>query len=289
MSNRNKGLLMSLIGVFILSPDSLLIRLADLNDLSLIFYRGALPPITIILFLIIYYKGNIAKSFLLMGKAGIIYAILHSVMFVTFAYSIQHTAVANTLVIIASAPIFTAILSVIFLKENPKPLTWVIIFFALISIIIIGWGSFITTGFTGDVLALITGILMAACAIVVRYYKNLDLVPACVVGCLLTALYALPFSPELTINISQIIYLSLMCFIILPIPFVILTIAPRLTPAPEVTLIFLLESILGTLWVWMIINEQPPLNTLIGGIMLLCSVFLFVFITAKEKYSASVS
>ena len=240
-------------------------------------------------FLIIYYKGNIAKSFLLMGKAGIIYALLHSLMFITFVYSIQHTAVANTLVIIASAPIFTAILSVIFLKENPKPLTWVIIFFALISIIIIGWGSFITTGFTGDVLALITGILMAACAIVVRYYKNLDLVPACVVGCLLTALYALPFSPELTINISQIIYLSLMCFIILPIPFIILTIAPRLIPAPEVTLIFLLESILGTLWVWIIINEQPPLNTLIGGIMLLCSVFLFVFLTAKEEYNASVS
>ena len=288
MSNRNKGLLMSLIGVFILSPDSLLIRLADLNDLSLIFYRGALPPITIILFLIIYYKGNIAKSFLLMGKAGIIYALLQSLMFITFVYSIQHTAVANTLVIIASAPIFTAILSVIFLKENPKSLTWVIIFFALISIVIIGWGSFITTGFTGDVLALITGILMAACAIVVRYYKNLDLVPACVVGCLLTALYALPFSPELTINFSQIIYLSLMCFIILPIPFIILTIAPRLTPAPEVTLIFLLESILGTLWVWIIINEQPPLNTLIGGIMLLCSVFLFVFITAKEEYSANV-
>ena len=288
MSNRNKGLLMSLIGVFILSPDSLLIRLADLNDLSLIFYRGALPPITIILFLIIYYKGNIAKSFLLMGKAGIIYAILHSVMFVTFAYSIQHTAVANTLVIIASAPIFTAILAIIFLKENPKPLTWVIIFFSLISIVIIGWGSFISTGFIGDVLALITGILMAACAIVVRYYKNLDLVPACVVGCILTALYALPFSPDLTINISQIIYLSLMCFIILPIPFIILTIAPRLIPAPEVTLIFLLESILGTLWVWIIINEQPPLNTLIGGIMLLCSVFLFVFITAKEEYNASV-
>ena len=67
MSNRNKGLLMSVFGVFILSPDSLLIRLANLNDLSLIFYRGALPPITIILFLIIYYKANIAKSFLLLG------------------------------------------------------------------------------------------------------------------------------------------------------------------------------------------------------------------------------
>ena len=52
-------------------------------------------------------------------------------------------------------------------------------------------------------------------------------------------------------------------------------------------LVFLLESVLGSLWVWLIINEQPPLNTLIGGIMLLSSVFLFIFITAKEESQSS--
>jgi len=283
-SKRTKGLYISLIGVFILSPDSLLIRLLNLSDLSLIFYRGILPAIATIFFLLLYYKKNIIKAFFLIGFAGLLYAFLYSIVHITFTYSIQHTAVANTLVLIASAPIFTAILSLIFLKENPTPITWLTIFFALISIIIIGWGSYTTDGFIGDILALITGIGMAASAILVRYCKEKDLVPAVVIGCILTVFYCLPFSPNLAVNNEQIIYLFLMGFIVVPSAFIVLTIAPRYTPAHEVTLIFLLESILGTLWVWFVISEKPPLNTLIGGIMLLSSVFLFVFVTAKEEF-----
>jgi drug/metabolite transporter (DMT)-like permease len=288
MSNRTKGLYVSLIGVFILSPDSLLIRLLNLNDISLIFYRGILPAIATSLLLLIYYKKNIIKAFILIGYAGLLYAFLYSIVHIAFAYSIQHTAVANTLVLIASAPIFTAILSLIFLKENPTPITWLIIFFALISIIIIGWGSYTSDGFIGDLFALITGIGMAAGAILVRYCKDKDLVPSVVIGCILTTLYCLPFSPDLTVNNEQIIYLFLMGFIVIPCAFIVLTVAPRYAPAHEVTLIFLLESILGTLWVWFVISEKPPLNTLIGGTMLLSSVFVFVFITAKEEYKSSV-
>ena len=183
-SKRIKGLYISLIGVFILSPDSLLIRLLNLNDLSLIFYRGILPAIATSLILLIYYKKNIIKAFILIGFAGLLYAFLYSIMHIAFAYSIQHTSVANTLVLIASAPIFTAILSLILLKENPSPITWLTIFFALISIIIIGWGSYTTQGFIGDIFALITGLSMAASAILVRYFKDKDLVPSVVIGCI---------------------------------------------------------------------------------------------------------
>ena len=288
MSNRTKGLYISLIGVFILSPDSLLIRLLNLNDISLIFYRGILPAIATSLFLLIYYKKDILKAFILIGYAGLLNAFLYSIVHIAFAYSIQHTAVANTLILIASAPIFTAILSLIFLKENPTPITWLTIFFALISIIIIGWGSYTSDGFIGDMFALITGVGMAAGAILVRYCKDKDLVPSVVIGCILTTLYCLPFSPDLTVSNEQIIYLFLMGFIVIPCAFIVLTVAPRYAPAHEVTLIFLLESILGTLWVWFVINEKPPLNTLIGGTMLLSSVFVFVFITAKEEYRSSV-
>lgn len=287
ISSRSKGLLWSLFGVLILSPDSLLIRLSNLSEFTLIFYRGALPPLTIIIFLIIYYKKNFLKSFFAMGLAGVFYALLYSIIHIAFVYSIQQTSVANTLVLIASAPIFAAILSLIFLKENPKMLTWLIIFFAFISMIIIGWGSYTTTGLIGDILALVTGLGMAASAVIVRYYKNIDLVPACVIGCILTALYALPLTNDFTLNSFQMINLFFMCLIILPIPFIILTIAPRFAPAHEVALVFLLESVLGSLWVWLVINEQPPMNTLIGGIMLLSSVFLFIFITAKEESQSS--
>ena len=287
MSNRVKGLYISLIGVLILSPDSLLIRLVNLSDITLIFYRGLLPAIATTFALLIYYKKDFLKSFILIGFAGIMYAILYSIMHITFAYSIQHTSVANTLVLIASAPIFTAILSLIFLKENPKPLGWLTIFLALISIIIIGWGSYTTEGFIGDILALITGLGMAASAILVRYCKNKDLVPAVVIGCFLTIFYTLPFSPNLAVDYEQIFYLFLMCFIVIPSAFIVLAIAPRYAPAYEVTLIFLLESILGTLWVWLVINETPTLNTLIGGIMLLSSVFFFIYISAKEESNSN--
>ena len=72
-----------------------------------------------------------------------------------------------------------------------------------------------------------------------------------------------------------------MCLIILPIPFIILTIAPKYSPAHEIALIFLMESVLGTIWVWLVINEIPPMNTTIGGIILLISVSIFIIKTTK--------
>ena len=65
MSKSSQGLLWSFFGVLILSPDSLLIRLLNLNDFSLIFYRSFLPAVTIFLFLYWFYKRDTLKVFLL--------------------------------------------------------------------------------------------------------------------------------------------------------------------------------------------------------------------------------
>ena len=282
METRNKGLLLSLIGVIIISPDSLLIRLANIDDLSLIFYRSALPIITILIFLIYNYQKSFIKSFLLIGLPGVIYAILYAITHICFVYSIQNTAVANTLVLIASAPIFAAIFSVFILKEIPNIFTWIIIFIALSGMIIIGWGSYISTGIFGDAMALIVAVGMGLSMVLVRFYKNKDLVPACLLGCLIAALYALPFNVNFSLNYSQIFLLLLMCLIILPIPFIVLTIAPKYAPAHEVALIFLMESVLGTTWVWFIIREPLPLNTIIGGTILLIAVSIFIFKTTRK-------
>ncbi len=282
METRNKGLLLSLIGVIIISPDSLLIRLADIDDLSLIFYRSALPIITILIFLIYNYQKSFIKSFFLIGLPGLIYAILYAITHICFVYSIQNTDVANTLVLIASAPIFAALFSVFILKEIPSFFTWIVIFIALLAMIIIGIGSFISTGLYGDIMALIVAAGMGFSMVLVRLFKNKDLVPACLLGCLIAALYTLPFGVNFNINQNQIFYLLLMCLLILPIPFMILTIAPKYTPAHEVALIFLMESVLGTAWVWFVINEVPTINTIIGGILLLGSVSIFIYQTTKK-------
>ena len=87
---------------------------------------------------------------------------------------------------------------------------------------------------------------------------------------------------EFSLTGVQIFYLSLMCFIMLPIPFIIMTIAPKYTPAYQVYLIFLLESVLGTTWVWVIINEVPSLNTVIGGLLLLTSVLIYMILETRK-------
>ena len=283
MQTRNKGLILSLIGVLILSPDSLLIRLVNLDDFSLIFYRSAIPVITIFLFLLYIYKSKLVNSFILIGKIGILYAILYAITHVCFVYSIQNTSVANTLVLIAAAPIFAAIFSVFILKEIPDYFTWIIIFIALIGMIIIGWGSYTTSGIFGDLMALIVALGMGFSMVLVRFYKNVDLVPACLIGCLIAALYALPFNINFSLNYNQIILILIMCLIILPIPFMILTIAPKYAPAHEVALIFLMESVLGTAWVWLVIKEVPPFNTIIGGIILLIAVSVFIIKTTRDS------
>ena len=283
MQTRNKGLILSLIGVLILSPDSLLIRLVNLDDFSLIFYRSAIPVITIFLFLLYIYKFKLVNSFILIGKIGILYAILYAITHVCFVYSIQNTSVANTLVLIAAAPIFAAIFSVFILKEIPDYFTWIIIFIALIGMIIIGWGSYTTSGIFGDLMALIVALGMGFSMVLVRFYKNIDLVPACLIGCVIAALYALPFNINFSLNNSQIILILMMCLIILPIPFMILTIAPKYAPAHEVALIFLMESVLGTAWVWLVIKEVPPDNTIIGGIILLIAVSVFIIKTKRDN------
>tara|TARA_Y200000002_G_scaffold5814_1_gene4999 strand:- start:505 stop:1353 length:849 start_codon:yes stop_codon:yes gene_type:complete len=282
MKKSSQWLTLSLAGVLLLSPDSLLIRLLNLSDFSLIFYRSYLPAVTLFIFILWFYKKNTIQAFLLIGVPGVIYATLYAITHVCFVYSIQYTSVSNTLVIVASAPIFSAILSIIFLKEQPSLFTWLIIFIALVSMFIIGWGSYSTTGIFGDIMALIVAIAMGSGGVLVRYFKNIDLVPACFVGCILAGLYTLPFQIEFDLTSIQILYLSLMCFVILPIPFIIMTIAPKYTPAYQVSLVFLLESVLGSAWVWIVINEVPSLNTIIGGAILLSSVLIYMILETKK-------
>ena len=286
LSNRGKGILMSIVGVFVLSPDSLLIRLAGLDDYTLLFYRGLFPAIAISLVLWLHYRADLVPALLRIGKAGIFNAVLFAFVNITFISAIQRTTVANTLLFLSSAPVFAALLSLLDLRENQRPSTWFIIALSLVSIFIIGWGSYGGAGLTGDILALCCAIVTAASAVLVRYYKNRDLVPSVILGSLFTAIYALTLSPNLAISSIQLFYVAIIGFVLVPFAFIVLTIAPRFASSAEVQLVYLLESILGPLWVWLVISETPSLNTVIGGSMLLASVAWFAHSSIRGEKGA---
>ena len=105
-SDRGKGILMALGGVFVLSPDSLMIRLAALDDFTLLFYRGLFPVFSISLLLWLFYRRRFVAALIGIGVAGIANAFLFAAINITFISAIQRTSVANTLLFLSSAPIF---------------------------------------------------------------------------------------------------------------------------------------------------------------------------------------
>jgi drug/metabolite transporter (DMT)-like permease len=274
---------MSLLGVAVLSPDSLLIRLAGLDDYTLLFYRGLLPACAISLILGMHYRAAFFPALLRIGRAGIVNGVLFALVNISFIGAIQRTSVANTLLFLAAAPIFAALLSLVVLRENQRPSTWLIIALSLFSIFIIGWGSYGSDGMTGDLLALACALVTAASAVLVRYHKDTDLVPSIILGSLLTAAYALSQSPVLAVSTLQLGYVAIIGLVLVPFAFIMLTIAPRFANSAEVQLVYLLESILGPLWVWLVIHETPSLNTLIGGSLLLVSVAWFAHSSLRTE------
>ena len=134
----------------------------------------------------------------------------------------------------------------------------------------------------GDLLGLVCALGLAVGAVTIRSAKTKNLVPAAVVGKLLVALFAIFFIETYSLVGKDLLIVPLMCVMCVAIPFVLVTIAPRFIPAEEVNLFFLLETIVGPIWVWMVIKEQPSLETIQGGIVIILTIAIHSFLKLKK-------
>ena len=282
-TDQQKGSLMAFVAVMFITPDSLFIRLSNVDTWGLVFYRGIIPFFTVFLAMLLIYKLSFFKILFTSGYHGLIYIGTFSLTNITFVVSIQNTNVANTLVMIATAPMISAILGAIFLKEPPDKKTWISIIITFLAIIYIFFDSIKLGNFYGDILGFITALGLAVGAVTVRSAKSKNLVPAAVVGKLIVATFALFFIESFVLIDKDLYIIPLMCIMCVAIPFVLVTIAPRFIPAAEVNLFFLLETIIGPIWVWLIIKEQPSIETLYGGAIIIITIALHSFL--KLKYS----
>ncbi len=283
LTDQQKGSLLAFIAVIFITPDSLFIRLSNIDTWGLVFYRGIIPFVTVLIGMLIIYKLNFFKILFTSGYHGLIYIGTFSITNITFVVSIQNTNVANTLVMIALAPMLSAILGAMFLNELPDKKTWITIFVTFTAAVYIFYDSLQLGNFFGDILGLLTALGLAIGAVTIRSAKNKNLVPAAVVGKLIVALFALLFIDSFALNENDRIIVPLMCVMCVAIPFVLVTIAPRFIPAAEVNLFFLLETIIGPIWVWLIIKEQPSLETLQGGLVIIIAIAIHSFLKLKNS------
>ena len=131
----------------------------------------------------------------------------------------------------------------------------------------LGGGSLI-----GDLCALVAMFGGAGLFVLFRHASTSTVASAMALGSLLAGVATFPFASPLAISAQDASLLIVLGLLILPLAIVLIMIGPRYLPAPEVSLITLLETLLGPFWVWLVLSELPAGETLVGGALILLTV-----------------
>ena len=282
LTNHQKGILLAFIGVMLLTPDSLLIRLITVDTWSLLFYRSLIPGLFLLLCVIVYTRKNFFKFFFNAGKYGLLNSVFITASNIFFILALQNTNVANALVMVSLVPLIAAIISFIFLKERLDIITNTAILLCLIAVIFIFYDSIGSGRILGDIFGVLTAVAVAGSLVTIRSAPTKNFIPSYVMGKLGTALFASLLVTSFVIGSLDLSYIFLMIFTV-GFSFILITFAPRFISASEVGLFFLLETALGPIWVWWFISEVPSFNTIVGAIFIVFIIFLHSVYMLKKK------
>ena len=281
-----KGFVLTLLGVLIFTPDALLIRLTNLDFFSLTVGRGTIAGLAILLGLALYYRRDFKKQILAIGGWGLVLALLQGSFTWAFYGALKNTSVANVLIFFASMPLIAALMTKMFLQDEIQKPTWIAIGVVGFGLLIVGSRGLIVGNWLGDFLALMCAVIMAGFFTIVRGRSAVNLIPATGFGLLLAALVASPFAIFPEMSSSQWVYLIVGAGFVLPVALGLLTLGPRYIPAPEAAMLSLLETVLGPLWVWLVISEQPDANTIIGGAIVVGTLLLHALWRMRQANTA---
>ena len=286
LDDKQKGIFLAFIGILFITPDSLSVRLVEINSWELVFYRGFIPFICLLILLLFIYKKDFITKCYAIGYAGILNAILVALCNITFIKSLENTNVANTLIMISLGPFMAAILSSLFLKETPNKRTWIAIILCFICVIFIFYDSYETNQIIGDFFGLLTAILIGGSSVVIRYAKRINFLPSLLLAKFFTMMFVIYFVDSFALSDYDLFLIIVMGVFFIFVPLGLITLAPRYIPAHEVQLFFVLETVLGPIWVWLVINEQPSLKTIIGGFFIISIIFVYILFELRDKKKA---
>ena len=289
MTPYTKGFLITLLGVLVISPDALMIRLVSADVWTLAFWRGLLNGCAVLLGFWLVSRGQFWRQLRELGWPGVCVTFVFAAGSLCFIYSITHTLVANTLFLTATSPVFAALMSRYCLHEQVTPRTWFAIVMTLVGVGVIASGSFGpgAGALDGDLAALGAAITLAATFTIARMTKTRSMVPAMGLAGLVSALAVLPLASTLVVASDDWLWIGLLGLVVSPIGFALLTTGPRYLPSPDVSLMLLLESVFGPLLVWLVLAEYPGDRSLVGGAIVLSALVLSNVFAMRASSSAS--
>lgn len=241
------------------------------------FWRSVFAALTVGAFLA-FVQRDFAGALRRSGGPGLLSGSMWAAMFISFMLALTLTTTANALIVMAVAPLLTALLARTVLRTPIAPRTWAAIVAALLGI---GWmfaGSFhleSRASALGMLIALCVPLASAVNVVVLKKNgANVDLIPAVFLGGLISALLVLPFALPFRAEARDVALLALLGVFQLGIPCMWMVAAARHLSATEIALLALLEVLLGPLWAWLGAGERPAAATLTGGALVIAALVL---------------
>jgi drug/metabolite transporter (DMT)-like permease len=256
------------------------------RDFEVTFWRSLFAAIYVAGAMLWQHRAQALPRLLAVGRFGMVSGAMWAIMFSCFMIALTMTTVANTLIVMSISPLLTALFARIFLHQKIALRTWLAICVATAGIFwmfIDGFSQLDARGLAGMMIAL--GVPLAASVNVISMKKGghaVDLIPAVLIGGVLSALAMLPMAWPFQASLHDLLILALLGFFQLGFPCMLMVRAARSLSAPELSLLALLEVLLGPIWAWLGAAEVPAQATIFGGSVVLAAL-IFNEIAALRK------
>lgn len=282
------GLALAAFGALVLTPDTLFMRLSEMGGFQMVAWRGCLMGAVMILGWALLSRDRGAELARLTSAAGLVVVVCQFLGVVLFALAIAVAPVAVVLFGLATVPLCAALLSRVILGEPTPAATWAAMgaVMAGIGIAVLGDTDAALRldpgALSGALLGLGVALVMALNLVVLRA-RPLVPIPLAIglgglgaglLGLAVTGLAAMPQGHPWAIVASGAV--------ITPLSFFALSLAVRHTQAANVSLLMLVETVLGPLWVWLGVGERPTLNMGLGGAIVVVSLGLYLIVTGRR-------
>ena len=281
---RIPGYFLLLFGGFCLSWGGFIVRSFEKATVwEILFLRSFFFLLALSLFLISIYKKNTIKVIKDTGFAGVLGGFVMSFSFVAFIVAMSNTTVANVVFIISTQTMFLAIFGYFYLKEKVSLIGSISIFLAMSGIVIMIGDSISAGSLFGNLVALAIPINFAILVMIIRKNANLDMVPSIFYSGVFSLIYGFFLTDSFMFSGHDLFMGFLLGVPQLALGFICITIGSRTTASATVGLLMLMETLCGPLWVWLFLDEIPPLSVFIGGAIIISAIILKSFDNKKFK------
>ena len=278
------GYILLLFGGFCLSWGGLIIRsFEEASIWQILFLRSIFFLLALLTFLYATYKKNIFNIIKGSGLPGLLGGFVMSFSFIAFIVAMSNTSVANVVFIISTQTMFLAIFGYFYLKEKLSLVSSASIFLAMSGIIIMVGDSISGGSLFGNIVALAIPINFAILVMIIRKNTKVDMVPAIFYSGIFSLIYGFFLAESFEFTKHDLWMGFLLGVPQLAVSFICITIGSRTVESATVGILMLMETLCAPLWVWLFLNEIPPISVFIGGAVIILAIILKSFDKKHSK------